>query len=193
MMGFISFGRTCSTKSRIAKIISALDSTSRKFCTITSSCISGQICYRCWNISNSPVPPSTVYGVSIPFAFLQLLVVLLVLTVRVAYQAHLKSFLIDHPLPSAIHKIRQLPKPLSAYFFSENDKAISYFLEELPFGGGCINDVITHVGNMHLPFGGVGPSGVKSYHGKASFENFTHPKSVLKRSIQRKLKVLGLG
>lgn len=57
-MGFISFGRTCSTKSRIAKIISALDSTSRKFCTITSSCISGQICYRCWNISNSPVPPS---------------------------------------------------------------------------------------------------------------------------------------
>jgi aldehyde dehydrogenase (NAD+) len=85
-------------------------------------------------------------------------------------------------LPLAIHKIRQLPKPLSAYFFSENDKAISYFLEELPFGGGCINEVITHVGNMHLPFGGVGPSGVKSYHGKASYENFTHPKSILKRS-----------
>ena len=55
-------------------------------------------------------------------------------------------------LPSAIHKIRQLPKPLSAYFFSENDKAISYFLEELPFGGGCINDVITHVGNISLWF-----------------------------------------
>lgn len=85
-------------------------------------------------------------------------------------------------LPIAIHNIRQRPKPLSAYLFSENEKAIDYFLEELPFGGGCINDVVSHVGNMHLPFGGVGPSGVKSYHGKASFENFTHPKSILKRS-----------
>ena len=85
-------------------------------------------------------------------------------------------------LPLAIHKIRQLPKPLSAYLFSEHEKAIDYFLEELSFGGGCINDVISHVGNMHLPFGGVGPSGVKAYHGKASFENFTHQKSILKRS-----------
>ncbi|MGN7477130.1 aldehyde dehydrogenase [Solibacillus silvestris] len=85
-------------------------------------------------------------------------------------------------LPRAIHEIRQLPKPLSAYLFSENEKAVSYFLQELPFGGGCINDVITHVGNSHLPFGGVGPSGVKAYHGKASFENFTHPKSIMQRS-----------
>lgn len=85
-------------------------------------------------------------------------------------------------LPKAIHEIRQLPKPLSAYLFSENDKAIDYFLQELPFGGGCVNDVITHVGNGHLPFGGVGPSGVKAYHGKASFENFTHPKSIMHRS-----------
>lgn len=84
--------------------------------------------------------------------------------------------------PKAIHEIRQLPKPLSAYLFSENEKAIDYFLQELPFGGGCVNDVITHVGNSHLPFGGVGPSGVKAYHGKASFENFTHPKSIMHRS-----------
>ncbi len=85
-------------------------------------------------------------------------------------------------LPRVIHCIRQLPKPLAAYLFSENEQAIAYFLEELPFGGGCINDVVTHVGNPHLPFGGVGPSGVKAYHGKASFENFTHSKSVLHRS-----------
>ena len=85
-------------------------------------------------------------------------------------------------LPKAIHEIRQLPKPLSAYMFSENEKAIDYFLQELPFGGGCVNDVITHVGNSHLPFGGVGPSGVKAYHGKASFENFTPPKSIMHRS-----------
>lgn len=85
-------------------------------------------------------------------------------------------------LPLAIHQIRQLPKPLAAYFFSESENAIQYFLEELPFGGGCINDTVTHVGNPYLPFGGVGPSGVKAYHGKASFENFTHAKSILKKS-----------
>ena len=85
-------------------------------------------------------------------------------------------------LPLAIHEVRKLPKPLAAYLFSENDKAVDYFLQELPFGGGCINDVNMHVGNSHLPFGGVGPSGVNAYHGKASFENFTHAKSILQRS-----------
>ena len=93
-------------------------------------------------------------------------------------------------LPKAIHEIRQLPKPLSAYLFSENDKAVAYFLQELPFGGGCINDVITHVGNGYLPFGGVGPSGVKSYHGKASFENFTHAKSIMQRSNKLEMGLL---
>lgn len=93
-------------------------------------------------------------------------------------------------LPTAIHEIRQLPKPLAAYFFSEHEKAIEYFLEELPFGGGCINDTITHVANMHLPFGGVGPSGVKAYHGKASFENFTHAKSILKKSAKLETNLL---
>lgn len=90
----------------------------------------------------------------------------------------------------AIHQVRQLPKPLAAYFFSEHEKAINYFLEELPFGGGCINDTVTHVGNTHLPFGGVGPSGVKAYHGKASFENFTHAKSILKKSAKLETNVL---
>nr|WP_097072360.1 aldehyde dehydrogenase [Ureibacillus xyleni] len=85
-------------------------------------------------------------------------------------------------LKVAIHQIRQLPKPLAAYFFSEHEKAMDYFLQELSFGGGCINDTVSHVGNPFLPFGGVGPSGVNAYHGKASFENFTHPKSIMKRS-----------
>lgn len=85
-------------------------------------------------------------------------------------------------LKDVFQKIRKLPKPLAAYFFSEHEKAINYFLQELPFGGGCINDTISHVGNPYLPFGGVGPSGVNAYHGKASFENFTHPKSIMKRS-----------
>lgn len=85
-------------------------------------------------------------------------------------------------LKYTLHQVQKLPKPLAAYFFSEHEKAIEYFLEELPFGGGCINDTVTHVANPYLPFGGVGPSGVNAYHGKASFENFTHPKSIMKRS-----------
>ena len=64
--------------------------------------------------------------------------------------------LVYDDLRQVIHQIRQKPKPLAAYFFSETDKAIQYFLDELPFGGGCINDTITHVASVHLPFGGVG-------------------------------------
>lgn len=85
-------------------------------------------------------------------------------------------------LPRVISQVRKLPKPLAAYLFTENQKAVDYFLAELPFGGGCINDCIVHVGNMHLPFGGVGPSGVGAYHGKASYECFTHAKSIIQRS-----------
>lgn len=87
-------------------------------------------------------------------------------------------------LPLLLRQIRQLPKPLSAYMFSENERAITFFLEELPFGGGCINDTVSHVGSAHLPFGGVGPSGMNSYHGKYSFETFTHAKSILKKSTK---------
>lgn len=87
-------------------------------------------------------------------------------------------------LGDAIHRIRQLPKPLAAYLFSENEKAQDYFLENLPFGGGCINDTVSHVGNIHLPFGGVGTSGMNAYHGKASFDLFTHSKSIMKKSTK---------
>lgn len=87
-------------------------------------------------------------------------------------------------LPLLLRQIRKLPKPLSAYLFSENDRAIRYFLDQLPFGGGCINDTVSHVGSSYLPFGGVGTSGVNSYHGKASFETFTHAKSILKKSTK---------
>ncbi|MEK3978291.1 aldehyde dehydrogenase [Psychrobacillus sp. FSL K6-2836] len=85
-------------------------------------------------------------------------------------------------LRSIIHRIRQLPKPLAAYMFSEHEKAQTFFLQELPFGGGCINDTITHAGSPYLPFGGVGNSGVQSYHGEASFTLFTHQKSIVKKN-----------
>jgi len=57
-------------------------------------------------------------------------------------------------------------------------------LQQVPFGGGCINDTILQLGNPELPFGGVGNSGMGSYHGKASFDVFTHRKSVLKNSFR---------
>ena len=87
-------------------------------------------------------------------------------------------------LEVAINQVRKLPKPLAAYLFSENDNAVQYFLDQLPFGGGCINDTISHVGSSHLPFGGVGSSGMNAYHGKYSFEAFTHAKSILKKSTK---------
>lgn len=92
-------------------------------------------------------------------------------------------------LGEALHRIRQNPKPLAAYFFTENDQAEQYFIDTLPFGGGCINDTISHVGNIHLPFGGVGNSGFNAYHGKASFDLFSHAKSMMKRSTKIPMKV----
>ncbi|MBM7607887.1 aldehyde dehydrogenase (NAD+) [Lysinibacillus composti] len=85
-------------------------------------------------------------------------------------------------LGKAFNEIRKKPKPLAAYFFSEHEKAIDYFLQELSFGGGCVNDTVIQCGNPYLPFGGVGPSGMNAYHGKASFDTFTHSKSIMKRS-----------
>ncbi|WP_408020087.1 aldehyde dehydrogenase [Sporosarcina obsidiansis] len=85
-------------------------------------------------------------------------------------------------LGTSIQQICTMPKPLAAYFFTENEKAANYFIEALPFGGGCINDTISHVGNIYLPFGGVGPSGMNQYHGKASFDTFSHSKSMMKKN-----------
>lgn len=85
-------------------------------------------------------------------------------------------------LGSVLQQISTMSKPLAAYFFTEHEQAADYFIEALPFGGGCINDTISHVGNIHLPFGGVGPSGMNQYHGKASFDTFSHAKSMLKKS-----------
>lgn len=93
-------------------------------------------------------------------------------------------------LPALLRQIRKLPKPLSAYLFSESERAIEFFLDELPFGGGCINDTVSHVGSSYLPFGGIGTSGVNSYHGKHSFETFTHAKSILKKSTKFSTNVL---
>lgn len=98
--------------------------------------------------------------------------------------------LVYEDLGETLHRIRQNPRPLAAYFFTENERAENYFIENLSFGGGCINDTVTHVGNIHLPFGGVGNSGMNAYHGKASFDLFTHAKSMMKRSTKIPMKVV---
>ena len=79
-------------------------------------------------------------------------------------------------------KLSTLPKPLAFYYFGNNKDNINIIENELQFGGGAINDVIMHLVAPHLPFGGVGESGIGAYHQKQSFEIFSHKKSVLKKS-----------
>lgn len=85
-------------------------------------------------------------------------------------------------LNEVITSIRNNGKPLALYVFTKCKEVERQVLEKLSFGGGCVNDTIMHLTSPHLPFGGVGSSGMGSYHGKASFDTFSHKKSVLKSS-----------
>lgn len=89
-----------------------------------------------------------------------------------------------HRLEDAIESINARPKPLALYLFTEDKQVEQQVMSQVPFGGGCINDTISHVASTRLPFGGVGSSGIGSYHGKHSFELFSHRKSVVKRSTK---------
>jgi acyl-CoA reductase-like NAD-dependent aldehyde dehydrogenase len=82
-------------------------------------------------------------------------------------------------IQEAIDLIDSKPKPLALYLFSKNPDLQKRILESTSSGGVCINDTIMQVGVAELPFGGVGDSGIGSYHGKRSFETFSHFKSVL--------------
>ncbi|PQP81830.1 aldehyde dehydrogenase family protein [Paenibacillus sp. PCH8] len=81
-----------------------------------------------------------------------------------------------------LDEIVRRPKPLAVYLFTQNEQLQNQILNEVSFGGGCINDTLSHMTSHYLPFGGVGESGMGSYHGQQSFEVFSHHKSVLKRS-----------
>jgi len=91
-------------------------------------------------------------------------------------------------IAEAIAFVNAQPKPLALYLFSSNKQNQAQVLQSIPFGGGCLNDIIMHLGNPELPFGGVGNSGMGSYHGKSSFDTFTHYKSILKNSFRFDLK-----
>lgn len=78
--------------------------------------------------------------------------------------------------------VKSMPKPLALYLFTHDAAVQDRFLRHVPFGGGCINDTVMHLATPHIGFGGVGASGMGSYHGKKSFEAFSHEKSILKKA-----------
>lgn len=81
-----------------------------------------------------------------------------------------------------IEKINSRSKPLAFYHFTFSRKNERKALKKISFGGGCINDTIMHLASTTLPFGGVGDSGMGGYHGKMSFDTFSHYKGVLRKS-----------
>jgi aldehyde dehydrogenase (NAD+) len=80
----------------------------------------------------------------------------------------------------ALALIHKNPNPLAFYVFTENKMDEDYWLTNVPSGGACVNNATMHITNHELPFGGRGFSGTGEYHGKSSFDTFTHKKSVLK-------------
>ena len=80
--------------------------------------------------------------------------------------------------------------PLALYVFSEDENFFEDIINRFSFGGGCVNDTISHVASAYLPFGGIGSSGMGNYHGKASFDTFTHTKSIVKKSTKIDLKLV---
>ena len=84
-------------------------------------------------------------------------------------------------IDQAFEFVRKREKPLAAYLFTRDKNTEKQFLETVSFGGGCINDTIMHLATSRMGFGGVGNSGMGSYHGIRSFETFSHEKNVLKK------------
>lgn len=83
-----------------------------------------------------------------------------------------------------VNIVKDKPRPLSLYLFTEDINLQKKIEDEVPFGGGCINDTISHVSSPRLPFGGTGNSGIGSYHGEESFIAFSHKKSMMKKSTK---------
>ncbi len=84
-------------------------------------------------------------------------------------------------IDEAINFVKQKEKPLAFYLFTSDKKIEKKVLNEISFGGGCINDTIIHLATSRLGFGGVGNSGMGAYHGKKGFDTFTHYRSIVKK------------
>lgn len=92
-------------------------------------------------------------------------------------------------MEEAIAMVREKPHPLALYLFTDDTTAGKRTMRDMAFGGGCINDTVMHVATTHLPFGGVGDSGMGAYHGRWGYECFTRPKGVLNASTRIDLPV----
>ena len=92
-------------------------------------------------------------------------------------------------LDEAFALVRHFEKPLATYVFADDKEVQRRVITELPFGGATINDVVIHLANNHMGFGGVGNSGMGAYHGKTGFDAFTHYKSTLTKGTWLELPV----
>lgn len=86
-------------------------------------------------------------------------------------------------IEDVLEEVRQRPRPLALYCFSKNKTLQNFLMTRLSFGGGAINDVVMHITNPRLPFGGIGPSGMGHYHGYAGFQCFSHAKSLMRKGF----------
>lgn len=84
-------------------------------------------------------------------------------------------------LEEALDQVRRRPRPLALYLFTGSRPLARQVMESVSFGGGCVNDTVVQLVNPHLPFGGVGSSGMGCYHGPYSFEAFSHKKAIMVR------------
>lgn len=87
-----------------------------------------------------------------------------------------------HRLEECTDFIRSRPKPLALYLFTSDRRVEEKILNTCSFGGGCVNDTVIHVASSRLGFGGAGASGMGRYHGKNSFDTFSHDRSIVKKS-----------
>ncbi len=94
-------------------------------------------------------------------------------------------------LQEAINYINSRPKPLALYSFAKDESRNKQLIERTTSGGVCVNDTMWHMAWHGLPFGGVGSSGMGNYHGKFSFDTFSHHRSVLNRSFSMMSEKLG--
>ena len=85
-------------------------------------------------------------------------------------------------LDEAIAFVNARPKPLALYLFTKNKRVKEQVLRRCSYGGGCINDTIIHLATHEMPFGGVGNSGMGGYHGRFSFDTFSHTKSIVDKA-----------
>jgi len=85
-------------------------------------------------------------------------------------------------IQDVINYVNSHPKPLAFYYFSASGEKQRKMLHLTSSGGGCINEVVMHIANHHMPFGGVGNSGIGNYHGEYSFKTFSHARSIMKKA-----------